>query len=133
MNMKSQPIEINKGERLLLVNLNKSFDQSKAEGVYKRSEPLEAIWKYWYLSKKKADKADFVLGVYKGIVKIVLKPTSEWQPVDVSDDGTKFPKTRYMVDGEILIDSPYLGKSVEAYPFGLGGAVTYIPRDIKQW
>ena len=28
MNMKSQPIEINKGERLLLVNLNKSFDQS---------------------------------------------------------------------------------------------------------
>lgn len=41
--MKSQPIEINKGERLLLVNLNKSFDQSKAEGVYKRSEPLEAI------------------------------------------------------------------------------------------
>ena len=36
--MKSQPIEINKGERLLLVNLNKSFDQSKAEGVYKRSE-----------------------------------------------------------------------------------------------
>ena len=94
---------------------------------------LEAIRKYWYLSKKRADKADFVLGVYKGIVKIVLKPTSEWQPVDVSDDGTKFPKTRYMVDGEILIDSPYLGKSVEAYPFGLGGAVTYIPRDIKQW
>ena len=85
--MKSQPIEINKGERLLLVNLNKSFDQSKAEGVYKRSEPLEAIRKYWYLSKKRADKADFVLGVYKGIVKIVLKPTSEWQPVDVSDDG----------------------------------------------
>lgn len=41
MNMKLQPIEINKGERLLLVNLNKSFDQSKAEGVYKRSEPLE--------------------------------------------------------------------------------------------
>ena len=34
---------------------------------------------------------------------------------------------------KILIDSPYLGKSVEAYPFGLGGAVTYIPRDIKQW
>lgn len=85
------------------------------------------------ISAKRADKADFVLGVYKGIVKIVLKPTSEWQPVDVSDDGTKFPKTRYMVDGEILIDSPYLGKSVEAYPFGLGGAVTYIPRDIKQW
>lgn len=56
MNMKSQPIEINKGERLLLVNLNKSFDQSKAEGVYKRSEPLEAIRKYWYLSKKELTK-----------------------------------------------------------------------------
>lgn len=131
--MKLQPIEINKGERLLLVNLNKSYDQSKAEGVYKRSDIYEATRKYWYLSKKRADKADFILGVYKGIVKIVLKPTSEWQPVDVSDDGTKFPKTRYKVDGEIIEDSPYLGKSVEAYPFGSGGAITYIPRDIKQW
>lgn len=30
--MNAQPIEIVNGERLLLVNLNKSYDQSKAEG-----------------------------------------------------------------------------------------------------
>ena len=38
--MKSQPIEINKGERLLLVNLNKSFDQSKAEGGSMNTAPV---------------------------------------------------------------------------------------------
>lgn len=131
--MKPQPIEIKDGDRLLLVSLNQSYDQSKAEGVYKRSDLYEATRKYWYLSKKRADKADYILGVYKGVVKIVIKPTSDWQPVDVSEDGTIFNKTRYQIVGEVEDNSPYLGKSVEAYPFGLGGAITYIPRDIKQW
>lgn len=36
--MNAQPIEIVNGERLLLVNLNKSYDQSKAEGEYKRAD-----------------------------------------------------------------------------------------------
>ena len=61
MNMKSQPIEINKGERLLLVNLNKSFDQSKAEGVYKRSEPLEVgCSKFRYKSDIKSARIQLV-------------------------------------------------------------------------
>ena len=64
--MNAQPIEIVNGERLSLVNLNKSYDQSKAEGEYKRADLYEAARKYWYLSKKRADKADFVLGVSRG-------------------------------------------------------------------
>ena len=131
--MNAQPIEIVNGERLLLVNLNKSYDQSKAEGEYKRADLYEAARKYWYLSKKRADKADFVLGVYKGIVKIVIKPTSDWLPVDVSDGGTMFPKTRYEIEGEVVASSPYLAKSVAAYAFGRGGVVTYVPRDAKLW
>ena len=131
--MNSQPIELQNGERLLLVSLNKTYDQSMAEGVYRRESLYEAVRKYWRVSKQRADKADYVLGIYKGIVMVVLKPTSEWQPVHEASDGTIFPNVRYMVEGEIIGDSPYLGKSVADYPFGSGGCITYIPKDIKMW
>lgn len=32
-----------------------------------------------------------------------------------------------------MTDSPYLNKDVSDYPFGSGGAVTYIPRNSKEW
>lgn len=131
--MNSQPIELQNGERLLLVSLNKTYDQSMAEGVYRRESLYEAVRKYWRVSKQRADKADYVLGIYKGIVMVVLKPTSEWQPVHEASDGTIFPNVRYMVEGEIIGDSPYLGKSVADYPFGSGGCITYIPKDINMW
>lgn len=131
MNPKS--IEIEDGVKLLLVSLNRSYDQNKAEGVYKRTDLYECTRKYWYLNKQRADKADYILGIYKGIVKAVIKPTTEWVPVDVSASGTMFKKIRYQIEGDMVEDSPYLGKSVAAYPFGLGGAVTYIPRDTKLW
>ncbi len=131
--MKPQLIEIKDGERLILVNLNKSYDQSDAEGIYKRDTLYESARKYWYLNKNRADKADYILGVYKGIVKIVIKPTGKWIPINISADGTIFTKTRYQIDGKVIDDSPYLNKSVEAYPFGSGAAITYIPRDISQW
>lgn len=128
-----EAIKIEDGIKLLLVSLNKSYDQSKAEGVYKRTDLYECTRKYWYLNKQRADKADYILGIYKGIVKIVIKPTTEWEPVDVSAEGTMFKKIRYQIEGNIVEDSPYLGTSVAKYPFGSGGAVTYIPRDTKLW
>lgn len=131
--MNPQPIELQNGDRLLLVSLNKTYDQSKAEGVYKREDLYEAVRKYWRVSKQRADKADYVLGIYKGIVMVVLKPTCEWQPVYESSDGTIFPNVRYMVEGEIIDDSPYLGKSVEGYPFGSGGSIAYVPKDKNIW
>ena len=104
--MNPQSIELQNGDRLLLVSLNKTYDQSKA---------------------------DYVLGIYKGIVMVVLKPTCEWQPVYESSDGTIFPNVRYMVEGEIIDDSPYLGKSVADYPFGSGGSIAYVPKDKNIW
>ena len=38
-----------------------------------------------------------------------------------------------MVEGEVIDDSPYQGKSVSDYPFGSGGSIAYIPKDIKMW
>lgn len=128
-----QLLEVHNNDRLVLVNLNKSYDQIKAEGVYKRSDLYEAARKYWHLNKKRADKADYLLGVYKGVVVIVIKPTGEWQPVDLADNGEKFPNARYQIEGEVMEETPYMGKSTINYPFGSGGAVTYIPRDISKW
>ena len=54
------------GERLLLVSLNKSYKQSKASGVYLRSNDYESARKYWKISPNKADKIDYILGIYKG-------------------------------------------------------------------
>lgn len=128
-----KPIEVKDNDRLLLVSINQSYDQSKAEGIYKRPDLYECTRKYWYLRKSRADKADYILGIYKGIVQIVIKPTTQWQPVNISEDGFQFPKTRYKIEGEMIDDSPYLGTSVADYPFGSGGSITYIPRDIKKW
>lgn len=116
------------GDRLLLVSLNKSYNQSKAYGVYRRNSDYESARKYWSISPYKADKIDYILGVYRGIVRIVIKVKSH-STSDISEDGTVFIKPRFIFEGDIISDSPYLNKSVEDYPFGSGGAITYIPRN----
>ena len=56
------------GDRLLLVSLNKSYQQSKATGVYRRANDYESIRKYWKLSRDKANKVRYILGIYIRIV-----------------------------------------------------------------
>lgn len=51
------------GDKLLLVSLNKSYQQSKASGAYHRANYYESARKYWKLSKDKADKVDYILGI----------------------------------------------------------------------
>ena len=60
------------GDRLLLVSLNKSYQQSKATGVYRRANDYESVRKYWQLSSDKANKVTHILGIYRGIVRIVI-------------------------------------------------------------
>lgn len=120
------------GDRLLLVSLNKSYKQSKAEGVYVRANDYESARKYWAVSKDKVGKIDYILGVYKGIVRIVIK-VNGYTPCNSAEDGTKFKSTRYAFEGDIIPDSPYLNTDVTDYPFGSGGEKTYIPRDTKAW
>ncbi len=125
-----QKLVVARNHRLLLVSLNRSYDQHRAGGVYARPNIYECARKYWYLDKKRADMADYVLGVYKGVVRVVIKPTSKWLPVHVAEDGTVFKKTRYMIEGEtddLLGNSLYLHRDVRDFPFGSGGVVRYIP------
>lgn len=120
-------IELTKegAETLLLVSLNKSYDQKKAKGVYKRKSDYEATRKYWRIDYRRIPTIAYVLGVYKGIVRTVYKPI-RWQAYDVAEDGTVFNKTRYGFEGIPVPDSPYLNKDISDYPFGSGGAVRYI-------
>lgn len=115
------------GDKILLVNLNKSYDQSKATGVYRRDSVYESARKYWAISAKKADKINYILGIYQGVVRIVIRITS-YTICTEAEDGTVFSKPRFAFEGNIVLDSPYLNTDVSEFPFGRGGAIAYIPK-----
>ena len=125
---KCDKIVVAKSDTLLLVSLNRSFDQAKANGVYSRVDIYEATRKYWDISKKSAPIINYVLGVYKGVVRSVIEVKSrEW--TQVAEDGTRFNSERCIFVGDLLKDSPYLNKDVSDYPFSrYGGAIRYINR-----
>lgn len=118
-------IDVKDGDNILLVNLNQSYNQTKAKGVYKRFDIYESTRKYWRISKNKAKHIDYVLGVYKGVVRCVIKVESH-EFVDQADDGTVFSKLRCCFEGEVCPDSPYMNTDVSDYPFGSRGAIRYI-------
>lgn len=118
-------MEIVENKGILLVSLNKSFNQTKAEGVYKRPNLYEATRKYWSIGRNRPDSINYVLGVYKGIVQSVVK-VSSYRWVEKAEDGTIFKKPRCSFEGELIEDSPYLNMYVSQYPFGSGSAFRYI-------
>lgn len=119
-------IKINPNEQLLLVSLNKSFDDAKAQGVYRRTDMYEKVRKYWRVAKHKAGKIDYVLGVYHGIVRAVLKVEGyDWTLYD-EESKKHFKKERCRFYGTLVTDSPYLNMDVSDYPFGSRGAFRYI-------
>ena len=64
---------------------------------------------------------------------VVFTGISSRSTHEIAEDGTVFKKPRFAFEGDIITDSPYLNRDVSDYPFGSGGAVTYIPRDYKDW
>lgn len=118
-------IEVKDGDYILLVSLNQSYNQTKAKGVYKRNDIYESTRKYWKICREKAKQIDYVLGVYKGVVRCVIKVDNH-SFVTQADDGTLFSKPRCCFEGENCLDSPYMNKDVSDYPFGRGGAIRYI-------
>lgn len=112
-------------ERLLLVNLNKSYDQKKAKGVYKRKDIYEQTRKYWYINIERAKRVDYVLGIYKGVVRAVYRPT-KWFSVDTDEEGIRFRKRRWAFDGEYVDNSPYTNKRIPHNIFGSGSAIAYL-------
>lgn len=92
------PLVPDENDKLILININKSYDLKERENIY------EATRKYWRLDGYKARKADYVLATYRGVVRAVFKP-SEWYR-SVKSPG------RWEFNGEEVENSPYLNKSV---------------------
>lgn len=119
-------IKVDPHEKLLLVKLNKSFDETKAHGVYRRTNMYDKVCKYWKISKSRAGTINFVLGVYNNIVRAVLKVDCyEWTLYD-EKSKVRFSKERCIFHGSLITDSPYLNTDVSDYPFGIRAAVRYI-------
>lgn len=123
-----KPLLLKPGHKLLMVNLNRTYMKKSEDGMRVNSDLYEITRKYWKVSKYNADQTDYLLGVYKGVVRCVLKPTTKWLPFKHRQkDGRVI--IRYYVEG--VIDDKegndlYLNKDVTAYPFPSGGAIRYI-------
>lgn len=117
--------------KLLLVSLNRTYIQKNTKGIYVRKNLYECTRKYWTVSPNRANNIDYILGVYHGIVRSVIKPTSKWQYASTDDNGNSFgsKKARYQIEG--IIDDEegnrlYLNKDVTDYTFGAGASIRYI-------
>ena len=121
-----EKIKVNPSERLLLVSLNRTFDDAKVHGIYRRTDIYEKTRKYWAIAKSRASQIDYVLGVYRGIVRAVLKVEGyEWTSYD-AESKVYFNDERCCFYGVLIADSPYLNKDVNDYPFGSGVAIRYV-------
>lgn len=127
-----KPLLLKPGHKLLMVNLNRTYMKKSEDGMRVNSDLYEITRKYWKVSKHNADQIDYLLGVYKGVVRCVLKPTTEWLPFKHREkDGRVI--IRYYVEG--IIDDKegndlYLNKDVTEYPFPSRGAIRYIRESI---
>lgn len=124
-----QKLVLRPGHTLLMVNLNQTYNQKNSKGEYVRPNLYESTRKYWHLNKKIADNVDYVLGVYKGIVRLVIKPTTKWELATHDENGEPYKTSRYQIEGitdDIEGNNLYLNKSVADYPFPYRGAIRYI-------
>lgn len=99
---KSEDIKPNPNDRIVCINICKTYLSGERENVY------ECTRKYWRLNGHRAEKANIVLAIYKGIVVAVFKPTI-WYPTK----STLYQRTgRWEFEGEQILDSPYINTSV---------------------
>ena len=125
----SGPLVLKPGHKLLMVNLNRTFNVKTSDGLRARPDLYEVTRKYWHLSKTNADQVDYLLGVYRGIVRCVIKPTTKWILAKRDDKGNKFSISRYYVEGvtdDYEGNRLYLNKDTSAYPFPARGAIRYV-------
>lgn len=108
----------NEKDHLLLVSLNKTFDLARKNDD--NVDLYDITRKSWAIAKYKAPQINYVLGVYQGIVRSVIKVKRFSWILDGNN------RERCCFEGDMLTDSPYLNKDVSDYPFGQRGAIRYI-------
>lgn len=111
-------IKVDPKDRILLVSLNRTFDLAR-----KRNDDIDLYditCHSWLVAKYKAQKIDYVMGVYRGVVRSVIK-VKEYSWVKDAKN-----RDRCAFEGELILDSPYLNTDVRDYPFGVRAAIRYI-------
>ena len=92
----TEPLEIQDGDYVLCVNLNRSYKPGKNIYEITRGD--------WIVGKEARKKITHVFGIYRGIVRGVYKP-EKWEEL-IDEKGTK--KFRFV--GQELNHSPYMNK-----------------------
>ena len=111
-------IKVDPKDRILLVSLNRTFDLAR-----KRNDDIDLYditCHSWLVAKYKALKIDYVMGVYRGVVRSVVKIKGYSWVKDAKN------RDRCAFEGELILESPYLNTDVRDYPFGARAAIRYI-------
>ena len=100
-------------ENVIAIKVNQAYRENMTE-----LELYEATRGYWKIDVKRAEKAEYVFSVYKGIIKEVYK-IKEWLPAGTIPRSTlpdaETPADRYEFVGEVAkeaIRSKYIEKSI---------------------
>ena len=100
-------------ENVIAIKINQAYRENMTE-----LELYEATRGYWKIDVKRAKKAEYVFGVYKGIIKEVYK-IKEWLPAGTIPRSTlpdaETPADRYEFVGEVAeeaIRNKYIEKSI---------------------
>ena len=102
-------MKIDTRDKLIVVNLSNTYKGTRNERIYRRDSMYEKARKYWKLNIHKAQNADYVLAVYKGVVRAVFKPT-KWEEIT---DASLFKGKRCMFEGYEVGDSQYLNTYIK--------------------
>ena len=114
-------------ETITLAAVQENIIAFKIAQSYDENMPKEALYDvtrgYWKVNLNRADRAEYALSVYKGIVKEVYK-IHQWLPAGSVPRPTlpdaEVPEGRYEFTGEVAEDrirNRYLGKCIS----GLNG------------
>lgn len=130
-----------KNGKVIFVCINKPYEKlSKGIKVAGRASRWDCVRKYWPIDDvKKANEADFILGVcHKEIVVVCKMDERGWRKISedsqlmngVKNDAEiiECPSllSRYAFSGEIVDDSPYLGMEIPSEcGFNQSRTVTY--------
>lgn len=109
----AEPLVINPDDKILGVNLNRSY--RKGKDIY------EITRGWWKLSASRIKKVNVVLGICNGIVRGVYRPFPDSWEEETDRKG------RWAFSGEEIKDSPYMNKDARGIvEFGSGNPVKYI-------
>lgn len=98
---------------LMSININKTYDRMKED-----KNLYEATRKYWVASLKSAERADFVVSEYRGIIRGIFKPIKWYK------DGKRILFDGYEVTEPEILDK-YLNKALPDKVQGMANPIRY--------